>query len=113
MRPWPKLRASPRGAAWLPNRKGRHWMSRRAGRTTKVMTSTMTRRQFLQRTGKAALGLTILSQAGLLSGCGGTSSSDTIWDELAQRLQGPLVRPDDDAYDSLYLPFNRRYEDVR
>jgi hypothetical protein len=87
-------------------------MARRASRTTKFMIP-MTRRQFLRRTGKVALGLTILSQTGLLSGCGGARSSDTIWDELAQRLQGSLVLPDDDAYGSLYPPFNRRYEDVR
>lgn len=76
----------------------------------------MTRRQFVRRTGKAALGLIILSQGGLLNGCGSTSTSGTsssTWDELAQRLQGSLVRPGDASYGELYLPFNRRYEDVR
>lgn len=51
-----------------------------------------------------------------MSGCGSTSTSDTsssIWDDLAQRLQGQLVRPDDASYGELYLPSNRRYEDVR
>lgn len=79
-------------------------------------TTSMTRRQFVRRTGKAALGLIILSQGGILSGCGSTSTggtSSSIWDELAQRLQGSLVRPDDASYGELYLPFNRRYEDVR
>ncbi len=71
----------------------------------------MTRRQFLQRTGKAALAVSVLSQAGLLSACGG--DRDTIWDELAQRLRGPLARPGDASYSPLYLPYNRRYEDVR
>lgn len=78
--------------------------------------TSMTRRQFIRRTGKAALGLIVLSQGGLLSGCGSTSTSGTsssIWDELAQRLQGTLVRPGDASYGELYLPFNRRYEDVR
>lgn len=84
-------------------------MAKRA-RLTKPMTS-MTRRQFLRRTGKAALAVTILSQAELLSGCG--DNNDTIWDELAQRLKGPLVRPGDASYGQLHLPFNRRYEDVR
>jgi hypothetical protein len=84
-------------------------MAKRA-RLTKPMTS-MTRRQFLRRTGKAALVATILSQAELLSGCGDTN--DTIWDELAQRLKGPLVRPGDAPYGPLHLPYNRRYEDVR
>ncbi len=77
-------------------------------------TTSMTRRQFVRRTGKAALGLIILSQGGLLSGCGSTSGTSTsIWDELAQRLQNSLVRPGDASYGDLYLPFNRRYEDVR
>ncbi len=71
----------------------------------------MTRRQFLRRTGKAALAVSVLSQAGLLSGCGG--DRDTIWDELAQRLRGPLARPGDASFSPLYLPYNRRYEDVR
>jgi FAD/FMN-containing dehydrogenase len=84
-------------------------MAKRA-RVIRPMTS-MTRRQFLRRTGKAALVATILSQAELLSGCGDTN--DTIWDELAQRLKGPLVRPGDAPYGPLHLPYNRRYEDVR
>ena len=78
--------------------------------------TSMTRRQFVRRTGTAALGLIVLSQGGLLSACGSTSTSGTsssIWDELDQRLQGSLVRPDDASYGELYLPFNRRYEDVR
>lgn len=33
-------------------------------------TTSMTRRQFVRRTGKAALGLIILSHGGILSGCG-------------------------------------------
>ena len=79
-------------------------------------TTSITRRQSVRRTGKAALGLIILSQGGLLSGCGNTSTSGTsssIWDELAHRLQGSLVRPGDASFGELYLPFNRRYEDVR
>lgn len=81
-------------------------------RSTWPVTS-FTRRQFLRRTGKAALGATILSQAGLLGGCGDKRTSDAIWDELAQKLQGQLVRPGDASYGPLHLPFNRRYEDVR
>lgn len=78
-------------------------------RPAKPMTSSMTRRDFLRRTGKAALAVTILPQAGLSSACGGTDN----WDELARRLRGPLVRPGDASYGQLHLPFNRRYEDVR
>jgi hypothetical protein len=90
-------------------------MAKRA-RPIEPATSMMTRRQFVRRTENAALGLIILSQGGLLSGCGSTSTSGTsssTWDELAQRLQGSLVRPGDASYGGLYLPFNRRYEDVR
>jgi FAD/FMN-containing dehydrogenase len=89
-------------------------MAKRA-RPIEPATSTI-RRQFVRHTGKAALGLIILSQGGLLIGCGSTSTrgtSSSTWDELAQRLQGSLVRPDDASYGELYLPFNRRYEDVR
>jgi hypothetical protein len=52
-------------------------------------------RQCVRRTARAALGLIILSQGGLLSACGSTSTSYTsssIWDELAQKLQGSYVR---------------------
>ncbi len=76
------------------------------------MTS-ITRRQFLRRTGKAALAVTVLSQAGFLSGCGDKRTSGAKWDELAQKLQGRLVRPGDSSYGPLHLPFNRRYADVR
>lgn len=76
------------------------------------MTS-ITRRQFLRRTGKAALAVTVLSQAALLGGCGDKRTSDAIWDELAKKLQGQLVRQGDASYGPLHLPFNRRYEDVR
>ena len=84
-------------------------MAKRA-RPIKPMTS-MTRRQFLRRTGKTALAVTVLSQAAALSACG--RADDTKWDKLAQRLKGPLVRPGDSSYGSLHLPFNRRYADVR
>jgi hypothetical protein len=73
------------------------------------MTS-ITRRQFLRRTAKAVLAVTVVSQAELLGGCGG--GRDAIWDELAQRLRGPLVRPGSATYHKLHLPFNRRYESV-
>jgi hypothetical protein len=73
--------------------------------------ASMTRRQFLRRSGKAALAVTVLSQAQLLIGC--ENNNKTIWDELARRLKGPLVRPGDASYGTLHLPFNRRYEAVR
>src|SRR5688572_23189368 len=73
--------------------------------------ASMTRRQFLRRSGKAALAVTVLSQAQLLIGC--EDNNKTIWDELARRLKGPLVRPGDASYGTLHLPFNRRYEAVR
>src|SRR5918997_2118157 len=80
--------------------------------STGPMTS-ITRRQFLRRTGKVALGATVLSQAALLGGCGEEKTSAARWDELARKLRGPLVRPGDSAYGPLHLPFNRRYADVR
>jgi hypothetical protein len=95
--------------AWTPDRKGTPKMAKRA-RPTRPMTS-ITRRQFLRRSGKTALAVTVLSQAGVLSACG--RADNAKWDKLAQSLKGPLVRPGDASYGSLHLPFNRRYADVR
>jgi hypothetical protein len=86
-------------------------MAKPAGSTWPM--TPITRRQFLRRTGRAALAVTVLSQAAILDGCGEKRTSTASWDELARKLQGRLVRPGDASYGPLHLPFNRRYEDVR
>lgn len=75
------------------------------------------RRAFLSR----AAGLTLASGGGLglLSalGCAGSVSppapKPSVWNELARRLSGPLLRPGDRGFASYALPNNLRYAGVQ
>ena len=68
-----------------------------------------TRREFLERSGGAAAALGLAGNLGWLAGCGSDSSSEPNWDELAARLGGRLLRPDDPAYAAASRPYNLRY----
>jgi FAD/FMN-containing dehydrogenase len=71
----------------------------------------LTRRQFIRRSRDAALAAGFASQLEWLAACGEeTRSAD--WDELARRLDGAVVRPGQDNYPKLSLPYNHRYADV-
>ena len=73
--------------------------------------SPLTRRQFVQRTGQTVAVAGLASQLGWLAGCGGSSGPD--WDQLAKRLKGRLILPDDRGYAAASRPLNRRYADLR
>lgn len=70
----------------------------------------LTRRQFVQRAGQAAVAAGLASQLDWLSGCGGTGAPD--WQQLAGRLDGMLVLPADRIYPAVSRPLNGRYADV-
>ncbi len=55
------------------------------------------------------------SQLGWLGGCGEEESSaiPPDWDELAARLDGTLVLPEQPAFAKVARPLNLRYEDIR
>ena len=69
----------------------------------------MTRRQFLINSGRLALGAGL--SVGLLSipGCGNSSSSVGPWQNLAQRISGPVLLPGSSGYAALAQPNNLRY----
>jgi hypothetical protein len=66
----------------------------------------LTRRQFVHKAGQTMVAAGLASQLGWLAGCG---SSGPDWDQLARRLRGSLVLPDDRGYATLSRPHNHRY----
>ena len=66
--------------------------------------SPISRRAFLTRTGRAALGMAAASNAWVLHGCGG--GSGTNWGSLAAQLDGQLLRPSDPLYPATGLSEN-------
>lgn len=74
----------------------------------------VSRRRFLSQSGALAL------SPALLSACNGSddlNADDAIpiraWNELAERLKGSVVLPDDASFSALALPRNITYADVR
>ncbi len=65
--------------------------------------SPISRRAFLIRTGRAALGMAAASNAWVLHGCGG---SGTNWGSLATQLDGQLLRPSNPLYPATGLSEN-------
>jgi FAD/FMN-containing dehydrogenase len=88
-------------------------------RLRSARTARMTRREFLRRSGQAAIGLGIASQLGWQIGCGDGSSSgssgpsEAAWRELAASLQGMLLRPGNPTYAQTGLPSNLAYTSIR
>jgi len=74
----------------------------------------LTRREFLSKTTKTALGLGIASQLGFQIGChnGTTGPSEAAWRQLANSLQGMLLRPGDALYDQIALPRNLAFAGI-
>jgi len=69
----------------------------------------LSRREFISKTSKTALGLTVASQLGFLTGChesGSGGPSEAAWRQLADALQGMLLRPGDQLYAQIALPKN-------
>ena len=69
----------------------------------------LSRRDFIDKTGKTALGLTVASKLGFLTGChesGRGGPSEAAWRQLADELVGALLRPGDQLYDQIALPKN-------
>jgi FAD/FMN-containing dehydrogenase len=71
--------------------------------------SALTRRQFVQKSGQTVAAAGLLSQLGWLAACGGSGPD---WDQLAGRLKGSLVLPDDRGFAAVSRPLNRRYADT-
>jgi hypothetical protein len=73
----------------------------------------MTRRGFLVATRRVAVAAAVASQARWLTGCGDAAQpSESAWRDLAQRLDGYVLRPGDDGFYETALPHNLRYADV-
>jgi hypothetical protein len=73
----------------------------------------MTRRGFLVATRRVAVAAAVASQARWLAGCGDAARpSESAWRDLAQRLDGPVLRPGDAGFHEAALPHNLRYADV-
>jgi FAD binding domain/Berberine and berberine like len=64
----------------------------------------------VHRAGQTVVVAGLASQLGWLEACGGSGPD---WDQLARRLQGSLVLPDDHGYAAVSRPHNRRYADIR
>ena len=76
----------------------------------------LSRREFLCRSGQAALGLGIASQLAWPIGCSDGSSfgpSEAAWRQLANSLQGMLLRPGDPTYPKTGLPTNLAFVGIR
>ena len=73
---------------------------------------TLTRAELLRRSGKTAAAVALASQFGWLTGCGisGKTPTDADWRDLANRLEGRLVRPGETGYARLHAPSNLRYD---
>jgi FAD/FMN-containing dehydrogenase len=72
--------------------------------------SPLTRRQFVHRSGQTVVAAGLVSQLGWLAACGGSGPD---WDQLAGRLKGPLVLPDDRGFAAVSRPLNHRYANIR
>jgi hypothetical protein len=73
----------------------------------------MTRRHFLVATRRVAVAAAVASQARWLTGCADAAQpSESAWRDLAQRLDGYVLRPGDDGFYETALPRNLRYADV-
>jgi FAD/FMN-containing dehydrogenase len=73
----------------------------------------MTRRGFLVGTRRVAVAAAVASQARWLAGCADAATpSGAAWRDLAQRLNGYVLRPGDDGFYETALPHNLRYADV-
>jgi len=74
----------------------------------------LTRRELLRRSGQVAAAAAFASQLEWLTGCGrsGKAPKAADWHNLAQRLQGRLVRPGEAGFAALNAPVNARYADV-
>lgn len=70
----------------------------------------ITRRALLQRGSRAAVGLGLLTQVGWQVGCSGSSHGSLA--DLASRLGGVLLVPDDPQYAIRKLPDNLAYRDT-
>jgi len=78
------------------------------------MTAAPSRRQFLIDSGKLALGVSLTTTVLSAAACGSGSSpspkvSAQAWKELARRISGQVLRPDDAGYLEVALPNNLRY----
>ena len=70
----------------------------------------LNRREFLGRSAGLAATAAMGGQLGWLTGCGADGGGQgPNWDELAERLQGRLVRPSDPSYEMVSRPLNQRY----
>jgi FAD/FMN-containing dehydrogenase len=83
-----------------------------------VGTGAVTRRKFLERSGKAAAAAAIAAQPGWLAACGSSSSSHTgassaDWSKLSKMLHGRLLRPGDPGYGTSALSYNKLYDSIR
>lgn len=73
----------------------------------------MTRRGFLAATRRVAVAAAVASQARWLAGCGDAARpSESAWRDLAERLDGSVLRPGDAGFHEAALPHNLRYADV-
>lgn len=78
----------------------------------------LTRRRFLERSGKAAAAAVIATQPGLLAACGSSSqaphqASSADWSKLEKMLDGRLLTPGKPGYSTSALPYNKLYDSVR
>lgn len=78
----------------------------------------LTRRKFLERSGKAAAAAAIAAEPAWLAACGtssrsrsGASSAD--WSKLARSLHGRLLTPGEPGYATAALPYNELYASIR
>lgn len=78
----------------------------------------LTRRTFLERSGKAAATAAIAAQPAWLAACGSSSTKRSAatqadWNKLAKSLGGRLLTPGEPGYSTSALPYNKVYTSVR
>lgn len=82
-----------------------------------MATGALTRRKFLERSGKAAAAAAVAAQPAWLAACGSSSSksaaSNADWSALSKQLHGRLLRPGEPEYATSALPYNKLYDSVR
>lgn len=85
-----------------------------------MATGEVTRRRFLERSGKAAAAAALAAQPAWLAACGSSSSSSSHaaassadWSKLAKTLHGRLLTPGEPGYATSALPYNTLYSSIR